>query len=180
MEFKYILELIKNGLNNEFFKDIKTAMPPFMNPEVYGRSILENSSFIASSENPDITNHGRGFIARLSGTTVEILNIWKLMMVGKNLFRYENNILKFKPNPILTKDFFSDGVVVTTLLGKIKLIYINLNNKDTFGDNKGCITEFKIIDLNNNEIIVKGDEITCESAEKIRDCKIKEITAYIN
>ena len=47
MEFKYILELIKNELYEEFFEDIKTAMPPFMNPEVYGRSILENSSFIA-------------------------------------------------------------------------------------------------------------------------------------
>lgn len=71
------------------------------------------------------------------------------------MFKYENNILKFKSNPILTKDLFSDGVVVTTLFGKIKLIYINLNNKDTFGDNKGRIAEFKIIDLNNNEIIIK-------------------------
>ena len=118
MEFKYILELIKNGLYEEFFDDIKTAMPPFMNPEVYGRSILENSSFIASSSNPDERNHGRGFVARLSGTTVEMLNIWKLMMVGEKLFVYEDGILKFRLNPILTKDFFKDNVLITTILGK--------------------------------------------------------------
>ena len=53
MEYKYLLGLLKGGLWDEFFQVIKTALPPFMDPEVYGRSTLENSSFIASSRNPN-------------------------------------------------------------------------------------------------------------------------------
>ncbi|MBE6072083.1 MAG: hypothetical protein E7208_09010 [Clostridium butyricum] len=179
MEFKYILELIKNGLYEEFFEDIKNVIPPFMDPEVYGRSILENSSFIASSSNPDLKNHGRGFVARLSGTTVEMLNIWKIMMVGRNLFNYEEEILKFKLNPILIKDFFKDNILTTTLLGSIKLIYVNTNNKNTFGKNKGSIKEFQIIDLDDNVTVIVGDEVCGEYAEKIRRREIKEIRVTI-
>jgi len=179
MEFKYILELIRNGLYEEFFEDIKTAMPPFMNPEVYGRSILENSSFIASSSNPDERTHGRGFVARLSGTTVEMLNIWKLMMVGEKLFVYEDGILKFRLNPALTKDFFKDNVLITTILGKTKLVYVNKNNKDTFGTEKGIIEEITLVDANNNMSKFKGNEVCGEFAEKIRNKEIIEIQATI-
>ncbi|BCZ47762.1 hypothetical protein psyc5s11_38290 [Clostridium gelidum] len=179
MEFKYILELIKNGLYEEFFEDIKTAMPPFMNPEVYGRSILENSSFIASSSNPDERTHGRGFVARLSGTTVEMLNIWKLMMVGEKLFAYEDGILKFRLNPILTKDFFKDSALITTILGHIKLVYTNINNKNTFEPKKGIIEEITLVDTNNNMSKFKGNEVCGEFAEKIRNKEIVEILATI-
>lgn len=179
MEYKYILELIKNGLYEEFFEDIKTAFPPFMNPKIYGRSILENSSFIASSANPDERNHGRGFVARLSGTTVEMLNIWKLMMVGEKLFSYEDGVLKFKLKPILTKDFFSEGCLTTTLLGTINLIYTNKNNKSTFGPDQGKIEEISLFDANNNVFKFKGNEILGEFAEKIRNGEIVEVHAAI-
>ena len=179
MEFKYILELIKNGLYEEFFEDIKNAMPPFMNPEVYGRSILENSSFIASSSNPDEKTHGRGFVARLSGSTVEILNIWKLMMVGEKLFVHEDGILKFRLNPILTKDFFKDNILETTILGNIKLIYVNINNKNTFGTERGIIEEIILFDINNNIIKFKGNEVCGDFAEKIRNKEIVKIQANL-
>ena len=179
MEFKYILELIKNGLYEEFFEDIKAAMPPFMDPKVYGRSVLENSSFIASSSNPDKRTHGRGFVARLSGTTVEVLNIWKLMMVGPKLFTYENEELNFNLNPILSKEFFENGIVETTILGEIKLVYNNENNKDTFGENAGDITEIKITDKDNNIININGNKVSGDLAFKIRNCEVKEINAKI-
>lgn len=179
MEFKYILELIKNGLYDEFFEDIKTVMPPFMDPKVYGRSVLENSSFIASSSNPDERVHGRGFVARLSGTTVEVLNIWKLMMVGPKLFTYEDNKLKFSLNPILTKDFFKEGIVETTILGRIKLVYSNENNKNTFGENKGEITEIILIDKDNTITTINGDKVIGDLAIKIRSCEVKEIRVKI-
>ena len=179
MEFKYILELIKNGLYEEFFEDIKTAMPPFMNPEVYGRSILENSSFIASSSNPDERTHGRGFVARLSGTTVEMLNIWKLMMVGEKLFVYEDGILKFRLNPILAKDFFKENALITTILGDIRLVYTNINNKDTFGLEMGIIDEIILIHVDNSITKIKGNEVCGELAEKIRNKEIVEIQATI-
>ncbi|MCL2880178.1 MAG: hypothetical protein FWF29_08045, partial [Treponema sp.] len=49
MEYKYLLELLRNGMAKEFFGIAKTALVPFFNPAVYGRSIYENSSFIVSS-----------------------------------------------------------------------------------------------------------------------------------
>jgi len=49
MEFKYLLGLLKSGLYDEFFDSVKTCFPCFLKPEIYGRSILENSSFISSS-----------------------------------------------------------------------------------------------------------------------------------
>ena len=81
MAYKYLLELVKVGLYDEFFEEIKTGLVVFTDPNVYGRSILENSSFIASSANPDESLHGKGFVARLSGSTVEFLNMWVEMFI---------------------------------------------------------------------------------------------------
>ena len=69
MEYKYSLELLRNELYDEFFQDFKKVFVPFFDPAVYGRSIIENSSFIVSSANPDRSLHGNGFVARLSGAT---------------------------------------------------------------------------------------------------------------
>jgi len=180
MEFKYILELIKEGLYEEFYSEIKNILPPFMKSDVYGRSILENSSFIASSANPDKRTHGRGFIARLSGTTVEMLNIWKLMMVGENIFKYENGILSFELSPILSKDFFKDSILETTLLGSIRLRYINKQCKNTYGDKKGEISEYTLIDNDNNIKSISGNKISGVDAENIRNLKVKEIVVIIS
>ncbi|MBS5937863.1 hypothetical protein [Clostridium sp.] len=179
MEFKYILQLIKQGLYTEFFEDIKNVLPAFMNPEVYGRSILENSSFIASSANPDERVHGKGFVARLSGTTVEMLNIWKIMMVGENIFRYENGILEFKLSPILSKDFFKENKISTTLLGSISLTYINDSNKNTFGENRGVIERYKLIYKDNKEIEINSNKINGSIAEDIRNNLVKDIIVFI-
>src|SRR5699024_2860237 len=53
MSYKYLLALLKSGLYNEFFREIKTGLVMFNDPVVYGRNPLENSSFIVSSANPD-------------------------------------------------------------------------------------------------------------------------------
>ena len=82
MEYKYLLELLRSGLYAEFYNDFKTMLIPFLKPETYGRSILENSSFIASSANPDPKIHGTGFVARLSGSTAEFIHILLHMTAG--------------------------------------------------------------------------------------------------
>ncbi|MBR6299616.1 MAG: cellobiose phosphorylase, partial [Clostridia bacterium] len=82
MEYKYLLGLMKAGLYDEFYEAAETALIPKLDPAVYGRSILENSSFIASSVNPDPDTHGRGYVGRLSGSTAEMLSLWKMMFVG--------------------------------------------------------------------------------------------------
>ena len=65
MEYKYILSMIRAGICPEFYDTITRALIPFLDPNMYGRSTLENSSFIASSVNPNPDIHGRGFVARL-------------------------------------------------------------------------------------------------------------------
>ena len=122
MEYKYLLELLKSGMYEEFFEDFHKAAVPFLDPEVYGRSIYENSSFIASSKNPNEKYHGKGFVARLSGSTIEFISMWKLMMFGKNVFTMKNAELAFMPRPAIPQYLVSeDGKVTTTLLGEIEV-----------------------------------------------------------
>ncbi|MDF2614552.1 MAG: hypothetical protein K0S71_2338 [Clostridia bacterium] len=180
MSFKYLLELIKNNLYEVFFEDMKHALPAFMNPEVYGRSLLENSSFIASSVNPDPLLHGKGFVARLSGTTVELLNMWKIMMVGHKLFSYEQDKLTFQLQPILTKDFFDkNNEVQTVLLGSIQLTYKNENRRDTFGKDNGKVIAMNLQYKNGERVKVQGNIIKGEDAKAIRDLAISKIVAII-
>lgn len=106
MEYKYLLELLRNGLIDEYYKSAQTALVPFMNPHVYGRSIYENVSFIVSSAHPDEKLHGQGFTARLSGSTAEFLSIWLLINAGLNPFYIEEGQLCLKLKPQLMGSLF--------------------------------------------------------------------------
>ncbi|MDP8213250.1 MAG: hypothetical protein P9X22_08200, partial [Candidatus Zapsychrus exili] len=108
MEYKFILELLKSELYDEFYDNLENVLVPFLDPYVYGRSILENSSFIVSSSHNDSDLHGRGFVARLSGSTAEFVHIWLLMNVGKNPFSLDQNKkLKLSLNPALKGKLFT-------------------------------------------------------------------------
>lgn len=132
MEYKYLLELLKSGMYEEFAEDFYKAAVPFMDAEVYGRSIYENSSFIASSSNPNPAYHGRGFVARLSGSTAEFLQMWILMMFG-NLFTCEDGVLTVRFAPALPKYLVGETRrVETVLLGHTKVIYEMDETKDYF------------------------------------------------
>lgn len=170
MTYKYLLGLLKGGLYTEFFEEIKTNLTCFMDPTVYGRSTLENSSFIASSVNPDPNVRGQGWVARLSGSTAEMLSIWNLMMFGKTPFTYENQTLKLGFSPILSKEFFKEGKVKATFLGNITVTYINESNIDTF-DPLFAITKYQ----------VDGKEYASLEgpvAEQIRARNVSEIKVY--
>jgi len=82
MSYKYYLELLRKGMYKQFFDEMQVGMLPFLDGEKYGRSLLECSSFIASSAFDDPAMVGQGFLARLSGSTAEFLSIWQLMMTG--------------------------------------------------------------------------------------------------
>jgi hypothetical protein len=88
MTYKYLLGLLKAGLYDVFFNEIKTNFTCFMDPNVYGRSPIENSSFIATSSNPDAKKHGQGFVSRLTGSTAEVLSMWRYMFIGKHPFSF--------------------------------------------------------------------------------------------
>merc|ERR1711971_269450 len=93
MSYKYYLQLIRGKQYEQFFAEMKEygGILPFMDPVVYGRPLMECSSFIASSAFPDPDVHGEGFLARLSGSTAEFMDMWKEMFIGQNLFYLNEN-----------------------------------------------------------------------------------------
>ena len=120
MECKYLLELLKSGLYDQFCQDFRAAAIPFLDPEQYGRSPLENVSFLASSANPDPSVWGRGFVARLSGSTAEFLQMWQLMFFGPQPFRMGEDGLELHFSPCVPDYLLgTDGVVRATFLGHI-------------------------------------------------------------
>ena len=142
MEYKYLLEVLRQGFYREFFDDAAKAFVPFMDPARYGRSILENSSFIVSSAHEDKELHGQGFVARLSGSTAEFVHMWLILCAGHMPFALNaagELTLAFKP--ILPGWMFTakpdSGFGVDTyafnFLGKTLIVYHNAKRADTFG-----------------------------------------------
>ena len=180
MEYKYLLELIRGGLYKEFFGDLKNAAVPFLDKDVYGRSTLENSSFIASSKNPNEKIHGKGFVARLSGSTIEFISMWKLMFFGRKLFVVdENGNLKFNPTPAIPEYLIADEngryYVESTLLGTTKYT-LEFDKKQDYIPGDYRITEIKVEYLDGSLITIEGDTLPCQDAEKIRDRCAKSVT----
>lgn len=131
MEYKYLLELIRNGMYEEFFADFYAVAVPFLDAKTYGRSIYENSSFIASSKNPNAAYHGKGFVARLSGSTIEFISMWKLMMFGAHVFEVQKGELVFTPQPAIPVYLIpEDKKVSTTLFSKTRVTYQFAEKKD--------------------------------------------------
>lgn len=183
MEYKYLLELLKKGLTEQFFKDIQTCLVPFMDPAIYGRSIIENSSFIASSANPDSSIHGNGFVARLSGSTVEFLHMWKIMFIGDKPFDYnpENEQLKFCLQPTLPKWLFKEnGTISFTLFSKIKVTYHNISGRDAFYKDGVKPVRYHIRYENGQELVVDEHEIVGEVARDIRNKRVNHIIVDLN
>jgi len=185
-----MLELLRSGLHAEFYRDFRNVLVPFMDPAVYGRSILENSSFIVSSANPDANIHGRGFVARLSGSTAEFVHILSLMTVGPQPFSMdENGQLQLQFRPALpawlvttrrrTETLWIDGEKMPcsfpantfsfTFLGKTLVTYHSPSKRDTFGPKgvKPCS-----IRLSHGPqgacVEVEGNRITGKLAESVR------------
>ena len=87
MSYKYYLQLLRGKLYDQFFSEYRGGgILPFMDADTYGRPLTECSSFIASSAFPDPTVHGEGFLARLSGSTAEFMDMYQLMFYGPKMF----------------------------------------------------------------------------------------------
>ena len=180
MEYKYLLALLKTGLYNQYYEDITTTLTPFLDPEVYGRSTLENSSFIASSVNPDEETHGRGYVARLSGSTAEFLSMWFLIMAGEEVFTYENEELVLTLSPILPSWLFNeDGEVSFKFLGKTMVTYHNPKKLNTYGTESVKTSEIHMVKTNGETIVVKGSRICGIYARMVRNGEIKSIDLFL-
>ncbi|MBR3645077.1 MAG: cellobiose phosphorylase [Lachnospiraceae bacterium] len=174
MEYKYILGIIKAGLYDEYYETITRAMIPFLDPNMYGRSILENSSFLASSANPNPDVHGRGFIARLSGSTTEMISMWIQMFMGGKVFTCEDGELVLNFTPKLADWLFDNGEASFTLLSNTEIKYINKTGKATFGDN-AAVVEKVVID---GETVSTEGKIKGALAESVRNGEVDKIEVY--
>ena len=179
MEYKYLLELLRSGLYEEFFEDFHAAVVPFLDPAVYGRSIYENSSFLASSSNPNTSCHGKGFVARLSGSTIEFISMWKLMMFGPSVFDVRDGELVFAPKPAIPAYLIpEDGVLVATLLSEVKVTYRFADVRDYIPGSYaiiGMTFTYKNGTVGNTE----RDIASGAMAADIRDGKVAEIVIDI-
>lgn len=179
MEYKYLLELIRSGLYKEYFEDFKNACVPFLDEDMYGRSTLENSSFLASSANPNPDIHGKGFVARLSGSTIEFISMWKLMMFGKNSFYTEDGELKCKFTPAVPKYLIgADRKVTATFLGKTVVEYNFAEAKD-YIPGEYAITGMDAVYESGVRVSVTTDTFAGQTVRDLREGKIKKIEVTV-
>lgn len=200
MEYKYMLELLRNGLYAEFFRDFQNVFVPFFTPETYGRSTLENSSFIVSSANPDPSLHGSGFVARLSGATAEFIHILQLMMVGPKPFslsaqgELQFNLCPALPGWLFTREartgrllqaghwqdiHFAENTFSFMFLGQIMISYHNPDRYDTFGAQLASPVSWTLTDLEGHTSVFHGPVLSGDIAHQIRSLKIRSINVEL-
>ena len=190
MSYKFYYQLLRHELYDEFFDEMSSGgMLPFMDPKKYGRSLLECSSFIASSAFEDPSIRGRGFLARLSGSTAELMSMWILMMIGPKPFYLdqETGQLQMQLVPALPRWMFiadnNDGggntapTVSFKLFGAIDVTYYHYR-----GDaNLYNIPPSRyVIQLHDGSVFrVDGPSIEPVLADKIRrEVFVASIDAY--
>jgi hypothetical protein len=193
MSYKYYLQLIRGKLYDQFFSEMKGGgILPFMDPSVYGRPLMECSSFIASSAFPNPEIHGEGFLARLSGSTAEFMSMWKYMFIGPEpFFLNKHGLVEMQLVPALPSWLFEDEtgnvneamldedgshIVTFKLFASILVTYHNPGGQNLYGVNPikytVTFTDGKIID-------VDGPSIPNDTAVAIRRVKgVKSIDAY--
>jgi len=192
MSYKYLLELLKAGMYREFFEDAKTMLVPFMDPGIYGRSILENCSFLASSVNPDQRTHGRGFIARLSGSTAEFIHMWLLLTVGQTPFLMDHDQLNLRLNPVLPGEWFMERAVTIqhrqqeleipanclacSLLGTTLLVYHNETRRNTFGASSASPVRYVLDEATQ----IDAAHVSGHAARRIRQRECRRLDVWLS
>lgn len=178
MSYKYYLELLKKGMHKEFFTEMQSGMLPFIDGKTkkYGRSLLECSSFIASSAFEDPNMQGQGFLARLSGSTAEFLSMWKLMFIGPNPYfmNEESGMLEMKLVPTLPLWIFRHDPTAAEneqysvhfkLFTSIDVIYYTSLPSDLFAV---APARYEVGLRDGSKIAVEGPTLPNDLAVKIR------------
>jgi hypothetical protein len=201
MEYKWMLELLRAGQFEEFFTESRNILVPFMDPATYGRSTLENCSFIVSSAFPDESLHGKAFQPRLSGMTCEFLDMWTLMVAGKHPFTLdEDGKLIFQLEPALPGWLFTREVkevpywdvnsgweTVTVprhsfafrLFGTTLVIYHNSQRRDTFAPQVSA-HRYHLRYKDGRKIELTGAHVTAPLASDVREGRFSRIDVDID
>jgi hypothetical protein len=196
MAYKYLLELARNELYEELYEDFRTCLVPFFDPATYGRSVLENASFIVSSANPDPSLHGTGFVARLSGATAEFIHLTALLTIGPRPFAVgESGELELRLRPALPGWLFTDGpreqrwhrdgreetialpasTVSFAFLGEILVTYHNPGRGDAFGEGGVRPVSWRVQGDEGEPVVVEGDVLRGALAERVRRREVRRI-----
>ncbi len=179
MSYKWYLELLRAGLYDAFWAKVQYGISAFMDPAVYGRSPLEAASFIVSSAFPDEQLHGSGFLARLSGSTAELLSMWAIMFIGqKPFFMNEHNELNLRFNPSLPAMLFPESTqrVSFVFLGRIRVEIVNPTDTDTWKLGNLATATLRTMDFVETTLQLEQGVIPVPYAESIRSGKIASIS----
>lgn len=180
MEYKYLLELLKSGLHAEFFADFGKILVPFLDPQTYGRSPLENSSFIASSAHPDESLHGAGFVARLSGSTAEFLSLWRIMLAGEQPFEVKDGSVSLALQPALPGWLFDEsGQISFTFLGGCQVTYHNPARADVFPSSGPAPQGVRVQLAGGETVELEGGVIPAPYAEQVRAGQVRAIEVFL-
>jgi hypothetical protein len=179
MAYKYLLEVLRAGLYKEFFDEFQRVPICFQDPDVYGRSPLENSSFLVSSAHPDASLHGAGFVARLTGATAEFLSIWTTMMAGRQPFFVQDGKLGLRFRPALPGWLFDkDGRLTFTFLGRVPVTYHNYDKRDLLPDN-GMRAQSMTLQLSDQrQVECVGDVIDERYSRMVRAGEVRRIDVH--
>lgn len=192
MSYKYYLQLLRSKLYDQFFTEYRGGgILPFMDADTYGRPLTECSSFIASSAFPDPSIHGMGFLARLSGSTAEFMDMYHIMFYGPNMFYLnEQDELEFQLTPALPSWLFLDEdgqgdalmdedgqyIVSFKLFGVILVTYHNPDGSNLYGVAPGAYT---IAMKDGSVLTIENGHVSTDLAVKIRrTTEIASIDAY--
>ena len=157
----------------------------FRDPAEYKRNPIENSSFLVSSGfTIDPRQHGRGCVARLSGSTVEFLHLWIQLFLGDTPFVCEKGRLLFRPEPVLAKSLFSAHAQILkpfgnaeslpadsaacALFGMTLLVYINPKLQNTYGPAAVQPVRYRLYDRDGNIQTLEQQCLKGQVAEALR------------
>jgi len=202
MEYKWLLEILRSGLYEEFFDELKHTLIPFLDPKTYGRSILENCSFIVSSAFPDAKLHGHAFQPRLSGVTCEMLHMWTIMVAGEHPFYLdENRQLRLHLQPILPDWLFTKAegtfrywddrggwmdvfvprnCFAFKFIGRTLVIYHNEKRKSTFGKDQAQVVAYTLQYRDGTTGAVPGDSLDTSSAMDVREGQVRRMDVVLS
>lgn len=197
MEYKYLLELLRCGLHDEFARALRSVLVPFQRPAVYGRSPLEHVSFIVSSLHPDAGQRGRGHYARLSGATAEWLQLWWWMAVGRRPFQQDGRgrlVLRLDPSlpgwlfterPV-TRAYYDRqgrrrtlrlprGSYAMAMFGGALLVYHNARRQPTYGPRPARPVRMVCTNVEGRRITVSGETLPPPYARQVREGAIRRV-----
>ncbi|GAX24271.1 hypothetical protein FisN_4Lh026 [Fistulifera solaris] len=175
LSYKLYLQFLRHDMFEEFFHEMASgAILPFIQPEQYGRSVIEASSFIVSSAFEDPSLQGRGFLARLSGTTTEFLSIWTLLMIGPTPFftNPATSAIEMHLLPALPRWLFldyNDGKpprVSFKLFGSITITYFHQRGTEDLY--RIAPSSYQVTLRDDSTFNISGSVIPASLADKVR------------